>query len=382
MHKEPHVNEQRLLDTFLDLVRLPCPSGREAQAATYCRDALEACGCTVTIDDAGEEIGSDTGNLYAELAGTAPGSIILTAHLDCVQPCEGVDPRIVDGVIYSDGTTVLGGDDKVGVASIIEAVRTLVEEGGSYPTVKIIFSVQEETGCRGAANFGAASFEPGEPCFVFDDAGDVGGTCLAAPYHYTFEALFTGKASHAGVAPEQGISAIEAASLAVDSMRRAGLLGAVGAYCASNIGTISGGSANNVVAPSCEMTGECRAVDEADVERVRSGMDAAMRDAATQLGAQVDVAWELEYPGFKIAEDAPIVQMFCRAAQNAGFTPRTFMSTGGTDANQYVKLGVDPLVVSTGMTKFHSVDECLKVSDLEDTARLAIALVREMGRCS
>lgn len=371
------MNNQRLLDTFLDLVKLPCPSGHEGRAAAYCKTALEECGCTVTIDGAGPKIGSDTGNLYAELVGTAPGSIILTAHLDCVQPCEDVKPRIADGVIYSDGTTVLGGDDKVGVAAIIETVRTLVEEGGEYPTVKIIFSVQEETGCRGAANFDAASFTPGEPCFVFDDAGDVGGACLAAPYHYTFTARFVGKASHAGVAPEQGISAIEAASLAVDTMRRAGLLGAVGAYCASNIGRISGGSANNVVAPSCEMTGECRAVDEADVERVRAGMDAAMRDAAAQLGAQVDVEWELEYPGFRIAEDAPIVQMFCNAATRAGFTPRTFMSTGGTDANQYVKLGVDPLVVSTGMTKFHSVDECLKVADLESTAHLAVALVRE-----
>ena len=122
------MNEQRLLDTFLDLVRLPCPSGREARAAAYCKDALEGCGCTVTIDDAGEKIGSDTGNLYAELAGTVDGTIILTAHLDCVQPCEGVNPQIVDGVIYSDGTTVLGGDDKVGVAAIIEAVRALVEE--------------------------------------------------------------------------------------------------------------------------------------------------------------------------------------------------------------------------------------------------------------
>ena len=222
------MNEQRLLDTFLDLVKLPCPSGREGQAAAYCKTALEECGCPVTIDGAGPKIGSDTGNLYAELAGTAPGSIILTAHLDCVQPCEDVKPRIVDGVIYSDGTTVLGGDDKVGVAAIIETVRTLVEEGGEYPTVKIIFSVQEETGCCGAANFDAANFEPSEPCFVFDDAGDVGGACLAAPYHYTFTARFIGKASHAGVAPEQGVSAIEAACCAVERMRQAGVLGAVG----------------------------------------------------------------------------------------------------------------------------------------------------------
>ena len=128
------------------------------------------------------------------------------------------------------------------------------------------------------------------------------------------------------------------------------------------------------------MTGECRAVEQADVERVRSAMDDAMHEAADMIGAQVEVDWNLEYPGFRIAEDAPIVRMFCRAATRAGFMPRTFMSTGGTDANQYVKLGVDPLVVSTGMTKFHSVDECLKVADLENTARLAIALVREGAR--
>lgn len=374
------MNNERLLNTFLDLVKLPCPSGSEAKAAAYCEDVLEACGCKVIVDDAGQQVGSDTGNVYAELVGTAPGSIILTAHLDCVQPCEGVNPQIRDGVIYSDGTTVLGGDDKVGVAAILEAVRTLAEEGGLYPTVKVIFSIQEETGCKGAANFSAATFEEGEPCFVFDDAGDVGGACLAAPYHYTFKAEFIGKASHAGVAPEKGISAIEAASLAITKMREAGALGAVGEYCASNIGTISGGSANNVVAPTCTVTGECRAVDKDDVERVRQIMDESMHRAAREVGAQLQLDWTLEYPGFKTPEDAPIVQAFCQAAQKAGFTPRTFYSTGGTDANQYVKLGVNPLVVSTGMTDFHSVDESLKISDLEGTARLALTLIREMAQ--
>lgn len=371
------MNEQRLLDTFLDLVKLPCPSGHEAQAAAYCREALEACGCTVEIDDAGEKIGSDTGNLYAELPGTSPGSLIMTAHLDCVQPCEGVNPQIVDGVIRSDGTTILGGDDKAGVASIIEAIRTLVEEGGSYPTVKVIFSVQEEVGCNGAGALNAGSFEQGEPCYVFDGEGDVGLACLAAPFHYTFKATFTGKASHAGVAPADGISAINAASCAIEKMRVAGVLGAVGDYCASNIGTIQGGSANNVVAPSCTLTGECRAIDEADVTRVHDAMDAAMRAGAAELGAQVDIDWNLEYRGFNLSEEAASVQLFFRAARRAGLEPATVLSAGGTDANMYIELGVEPLVVSTGMTNFHSVDEYLKVEDLNNTARLAVALARE-----
>lgn len=373
------MNEQRLLETFFDLVKLPCPSGHEAQAAAYCKEALEACGCTVEIDDAGEKIGSDTGNLYAVLPGTAPGSLIMTAHLDCVQPCEGVNPRVEDGVIRSDGTTILGGDDKAGVASILEAVRTLVEEGGSYPTVKVIFSVQEEVGCCGAREFNAGTFEAGEPCYVFDGEGDVGLVCLAAPFHYTFEAHFTGKASHAGVAPEDGISAINAAAAAIEKMRSAGALGAVGEYCASNIGTISGGSANNVVAPDCTLTGECRAIDEDAVERVRASMDDAMHEAALELGATVEVVWNLEYKGFRLSEDAPAVALFNRAARRAGLEPSTVLSAGGTDANMYVNLGVEPVVVSTGMANFHSVDEYLKLEDLNNTARIAIALAREMA---
>lgn len=368
------MNSERLLNTFLDLVTTSSPSGHEGAVAEYCAAALRACGCTVEIDDAGERIGSDTGNLYAVLPGTASGSVIMTAHLDCVQPCERVTPVIEDGVIRSDGTTVLGGDDKVGTASIIEAVRTLSEGDEPHATVKVIFSIQEEVGCCGAKNLSAGTFEQGEPCFVFDGEGDVGLACLAAPYHYTFEAEFMGKASHAGVAPEKGISAIEAASVAIADMRERGLLGAVGDYCASNIGTIRGGSANNVVAPSCLLTGECRAIEKEDVDRVHDGMDEAMRNAAAQVGARVRIDWNLEYSGFCLDADAPAVKLFNDAARSVGLSPDTVKSAGGTDANMYIELGVEPLVVSTGMTNFHSVDECLKVEDLENTARLAVAL--------
>lgn len=376
------MNEQRLLDTFLDLVRLPCPSGREARAAAYCKDALEDCGCTVTIDDAGDKIGSDTGNLYAELAGTVNGTIILTAHLDCVQPCEGVNPQIVDGVIYSDGTTVLGGDDKVGVAAIIEAVRTLVEEGGAYPTVKVIFSVQEETGCRGAANFSAAHFETGEPCFVFDDAGDVGGACLAAPYHYTFRAQFTGKAKSCRCCPPRGHQRNRGGkSCGRDHAPRRRPRGCRrvlrieyrhhfrwqrqqrrGAELRGDGGVPRGRCGRRRACPCGH--GRCHAW---------CGR-ATWRPGRCGMGARISGLQDCR--GCTHCPDVLSRRSGCR------FQARTFMSTGGTDANQYVKLGVDPLVVSTGMTKFHSVDECLKVADLENTARLACALVRERARCS
>lgn len=370
------MNSERLLETFFDLVKIDAPSGHEGAAAAYCADALRKCGCTVEFDDAGEKIGSDTGNLYAVLPGTAEGSVILTAHLDCVQPCEGIQPKVVDGVVYSDGTTILGSDDKSGVAAIIEAVRALSEGAEPHAQVKVVFSLQEEVGCLGAKHLNVGSFESGEPCYVFDSDGEPGTASLAAPYHYTFKAVFTGKASHAGVAPEKGISAIEAASLAVTRMKEAGCLGAVGAYCASNIGTIAGGTADNVVAPECTMTGECRALDEQDVMRVHDEMDAAMRDAAGEMGADVDIVWDLEYKGFCLDGTSRAVQLFETAARRVGLEPALMKSAGGTDANMYINKGVEPLVLSTGMTNFHSVEECIKVVDLENTSRLAIALAQ------
>lgn len=368
------MDSDRLLSTFIDLVRIDAPSGHEAAAAAYCAKALREVCSVVSFDDAGEYIGSDTGNLYALLPGTAPGSIVLTAHLDCVQPCEGIEPRIVDGVIVSDGTTILGGDDKVGVAAIIEALRCLAGSDKPHAQVKVILSIQEETGCLGAKHLTAGEFEPGEPCFVLDSDGEPGTVCLAGPYHYTFEARFVGKASHAGVAPEQGISAIEAASLSVLRMKERGLLGAVGEYCAANVGMVAGGSATNVVPGECLMGGECRAIEKADIERVQSGMDEAMRQAASELGAQVEIDWDLEYEGFCLPEDSRAVQLFRTAADELGLPFSVVKSAGGTDANMYVRRGVDPLVVSTGMRDFHSVAESLKVADLESTARLAIAL--------
>lgn len=370
------MDEKRLLETFTDLARIHAPSGHEGEAAAYCAEALRACGCTVEFDRAGEEVGSDTGNLYAVLPGTAEGSVVLTAHLDCVEPCEGVSPRVEGGVIRSDGTTILGADDKVGVASIVEAVRTLSESEEPHARVKVVFSIQEELGCIGAGHLGVGEFEPGEPCYVFDGEGAPGAICLAAPFHYTFEASFAGKASHAGVAPDKGVSAIEAASIAIERMKERGLLGRVGEYCAANIGSIEGGGATNVVPDSCTVTGECRAIDEGAVNRVHDGMAAALHEGAEAVGATVDVAWDLAYKGFCLSEDDRAVVLFRQAAERLGLPFSVEKSAGGTDANHYVKHGMSPVVVSTGMTNFHSVEECLAVRDLEDTARLAVELAR------
>ncbi len=368
------MNATRVLDTFLDLVRISSPSKHEAAVAAYCAEALREAGCEVVFDTGGLEAGSDTGNLYAVLEGTAPGSVIMTAHMDCVPPCNDVKPIITDGIIHTDGTTVLGGDDKVGVAAIIEAVRCLADSNEPHATVKIIFTVQEEIGCCGAKALNVGSFEPGEPCFVFDMDGNPGGVTVGAPYHYTFEADFIGKASHAGCAPEQGIHAVVAACKAVSLMRERGCLGAIAPNAAANVGTVNGGSANNVIADSCHITGECRAVLRDVCEANKEAMMRCLEDGAASEGAKVEQRWELEYDGFLLGDDDPAVKLVRQAAQMCGLPFWTEVSAGGSDANIYTGLGVAPCVVATGMTNFHSVSECLKVKDLQDSARMAIAL--------
>lgn len=368
------MSDERLLSTFLELVRIDSPSKHEAACAAYCADALKAAGCIVRFDDTAEATGSDTGNLIAELPGTAPGVLVLSAHLDVVQPCMGVEPVVRDGRVFSAGETVLGGDDKAGLATAIETVRRLAEEGGSYPTVRCVFSVQEEIGLRGAKELRADDVT-GDLCLVLDADGMPGGIVTAAPTHYTFDAAFTGRASHAGVAPERGVSAIRMAADAISRME----LGRLDEQTTANVGSIRGGTATNVIPARVELTGECRSLDRARVESVRELMDAAMRGAAEAAGGLVDIEWTLEYEGFAFPDDHGAVELVRAACAEAGVESRTFRTGGGSDANIISALGVPTLALSCGMTGVHGTEEEIAVADIEALTRLVTAVARRMA---
>lgn len=362
----------RHLETFLDLVRISSPTGRERGVAEYAARVLREAGCSVRFDDTQGVTGSDTGNVVAALAGTAPGMVVaFSAHMDCVDPCEGVEPVVVDGVVRSAGDTVLGGDDKVGVAAALEAVRRLSESGEPHAEVRVLLTVGEEQGLNGAK---ALSREDAaaDVCLVLDADGPVGGVVTAAPTHYTFDARFIGKAAHAGVEPENGVSAIVMAADAITRMD----LGRLDERTTANIGTVQGGSATNVVAPSCSVTGECRSRDRQKVEAVRAAMDAAMHDAAAAHSGSVEVAWTLAYEGFDVAATSSAIALVESACDDIGVTPHRFATGGGSDGNVIAALGVPTLVLATGMSKVHTTDEELAVSDLERLADLLVAVAR------
>ena len=371
------MSTERLLATFIDLLRIDSPSGFEAELAGHCAAELERMGFAVRFDESTALTGSDTGNLIAELPGTAPGApvLLLCAHFDCVEPCRGVEPVVTDGVVSSAGDTVLGADDKAGIAAIFEGVRRTIEAGSMRGDIRVVLTVAEECGLKGAKALDPADAAAGL-CLVLDADGEPGGMVIGAPTHYTFVAHFAGAASHAGVAPERGRSALVMASRAVAAME----LGRLDEVTTANVGTIEGGTATNVVPARVTLTGECRSLDARRIDEVREAMDAVMKEAAASLDGEVEVVWTKEYEAFRTPEDSPAIATMREACADAGVTPRLLTTGGGSDGSVFAERGTPTVVLSCGMRSVHSADETMSVADLEALTRLVSAsIVRFAG---
>lgn len=412
------MNADRLLSTFLDLVAVESPSFHEAPMAARCARLLAERGFSIELDDSAAATGSDTGNLIARLPGTAPGRLVLAAHLDTVQPCADIEvvretvpaaelgPAYkADGpeleVLRSAGDTILSADDKAGVAAILEGVRAAVESGVPRPDLTVLLTTCEEQSLLGASALaedalawpaglpsacaggavGEAEGLPGArpaandplPCYVLDADGRPGTVITGAPCHWTMTARFRGRAAHAGVEPGAGVSAIALAAAAVCAMS----LGRLDACTTANVGVVSGGSAVNVVPEACELAGECRSLYPERAAAQRDAMTAACERAAAQGGGAVELSWTCDYPPVLFDDDAPVVARAAAAARAAGLEPRLARTGGGADANVLGAKGCEAVTLGIGMANFHSVDEFIAVSDVEGTARLVEALIAE-----
>lgn len=368
------MGDDRLIETFLDLVRIDSPSGSEAAVAQYCAQRLRAMGCDVWFDDSSSRTGANTGNLFARLDGEGSSRIVLSAHMDCVQPCIRVEPLLVDHVITSAGETVLGADDKAGIAAILESVERVAEGAGMYPGILIVLTVSEEPGLLGAKAVDLDLLQA-DICLVLDADGAAGGIVTGAPTHYTFEASFMGMAAHAGVAPEQGTSALLMAARSITDMR----LGRLDEMTTANIGSIESGTATNVVPAHAVMTGECRSRDDGRARRLRDEMDALMRDAAAAEGGSVEIVWTRQYTGFDFPDDHPAVLLVADACRDVGVVPRLFKTGGGSDGNIFSAAGVPTLVLSCGMQSVHSVDERLDVRDLHALVDIITSVMNRLA---
>ena len=355
------IDPQRLLDTFLALVKVDNPSGQEAEMGRAVMARLREMGL-----DPGQD---EKGNVFAVVAGQGE-PLLLSAHLDSVAPAVGKQAVVVDGVVRSSGTTVLGADDLVGVSAILEGVRAAMDDPAGNRAAEIVFTVEEEVGLRGARalDYSRVRSRLG---VALDLNGEPGGICVAAPAQDSIHATIRGRAAHAGVAPEQGVDAIRVVAEAIVAMP----LGRIDPETTANIGLIEGGAARNIVPERVTLTGEARSRDEAKLDRQTAAMREALATAAARYGAELEFRAERSYGPLRIAEDAPIVQVCREATMAAGLQPRLVETGGGSDVNIFNMHGIAAVNLSVGYREIHSTAEHVAIADLEAAARLVEALL-------
>jgi tripeptide aminopeptidase len=363
------VDRDRLLEGFLSLARIDSVSYEERVIAERLARDFGALGLAAVNDGTGR---AGAGNLLVRVPGerTDVPPLMLSAHMDTVEPGRGVAPLVQDGVVRTDGRTVLGADNKAGLAILLEALRVLREQRLRHRTLELVLTWGEERGHAGAVAFDAARLTA-RMGLTMGDAAPPGHITVAAPAYHSIHARFVGRAAHAGVAPEGGVSAIVAAAHAITRMR----LGRIDPETTANVGLIRGGTARNSVPGAVELEGEARSRDSAKAERLVAELRAALETAARDTGSTVELAIRQEYAAYRWDESEPIVQEAMRAVRAAGLEPVLHASGGGSDANTFNEKGIRCVNLAIGMRDMHTVQESIRVEDLVNACRVALALM-------
>jgi tripeptide aminopeptidase len=378
------INQERIKNLLLELVQIDSISRRERDVAERLKQICEEMGAEVEIDDAGEKVGGNSGNVIARFPGTIPGAetIMMSAHMDTVVPGEGVKPIVEGDIIRTDGTTVLGGDDKSGCAVIVETIRCLQENNLPHAPIEAVFSICEEVGLLGAKHVDVSRLKS-KYGLVFD-SDDPGFLFTRGPSANHMEWKIYGLESHAGVAPEQGISAIKIAAEAIAGMK----LGRIDEETTANIGVIEGGKATNITTNLVTLRGEARSLDDAKLEAQTRHMTECFERAAAKYEVtvegvttkgRVETHVSREYYAMDVPESSRVVQLVYQAAQRLGHKVETLSSGGGCDANIFNKRGIECANFGTGMRAIHTVKEWLDVKDLYQSAEIALEVLKLNG---
>ena len=363
----------QLVDFFLDLCAIPSPPGEERAVADRVRAYLATLDIGVEEDDAGSRIGSTSGNLLASLPGSdgVGTPLLLCAHLDTVPLAGALEPVVgEDGVVRNAGGTILGADDKAAVAVMLEAARRIVVDELPHSGVELLFTPMEEVGLQGAKAFDASRLEA-RVGFVYDQAAPIGEIVLGAPHARTLEARFHGRAAHAGMYPEEGRSAIQAAARAIADLR----LGRIDGTSSTNVGLIEGGTARNVVPEWCVLQAEVRSHDPRTLAALVQEMLEVCAYAATVSDCTVETRLSERFEGYRLRPDDLVVQLARAGLLRAGFEPREALSGGGADANVFNEAGLPCVNLANGMADIHTPDEHIAVSDLEAMVEVTLGLV-------
>ena len=378
---------------LMRFLRVEGLSGQEKAIGEAVVDELKKVGVPVSairFDNVYERIPAptQTGNLFVDLPGTRPGSrLVFAAHLDTVQMCAGAKPSRKGDRIVSDGSTALGGDNRTGCAVLVSLAETLLKHKLPHPPISLMFLVREESGIQGARYMAKADLKGATMCFNFDSKL-VGELITGAVGQENWDVEIQGKAAHAGLAPENGISSTLVAAVGLVEARRAGWFGKVvkaEGKGTSNVGVFGGkdgkaaGEATNVVTDYAYVKGEARSADAAFAVVIAAGYREAFKKAQAEVknadGVMADVKFEqvTSYPPFNQRDDQPVVKHAIKAAESIGLKPTIVYSNGGLDANWLVTHGLPTVTFGAGQNEVHTVNEYVDVPEFLQACRVAVA---------
>jgi tripeptide aminopeptidase len=375
------INHERLDNLLVELIKIDSLSRRERDVAMRLKREMAELGATVFIDDAGEKVGGNVGNLIAHFPGTVPNAtpLLLSAHMDTVVPGEGIKPIRDGDILRTDGRTVLGGDDKSGVAIICEALRVIKENRLPCADVDVVFTICEEAGLIGAKCLDVSRLRARTGLVL--DSDSVGFLFTKAPAANRMEFRVHGLEAHAGVCPEKGINAIQVAAEGIAQMR----LGRIDHETTANIGVVEGGMAVNIVPNQVILRGEARSHSQEKLDRQTEHMKRCLEEAAArhvlEMGgklhtSRVEANIDRDYDRMDVPDSAPIVKLVHAAAKSLNLEVKTLATGGGCDANVLNQKGLVVANLSTGMREIHTVNEWLDLNDLHFSAKIVLEILR------
>lgn len=370
------MNKERLIENFIEMIKIHSPSKKEGKYAEYLADLLKGLGAEVYLDNGYKNYGGDAPTIFAKYKGNIPGEgVTLAAHMDVIEPNLNVNPIIENGIIKTDGTTTLGGDDKAGIASIIEVLRTLKETNVSHEDIYMVFTPCEETSMLGAKNVDWSlvpeNMKPAKNMLVVDNAGRAGIIAHTAPSKYDVDITFIGRKAHAGIEPEKGINAVNMAALAISNM----VMGRIDSLTTSNIGVINAQFPTNVVADNCIVKAEVRSHSEEKILEVIKGYEEACKNAAEKMGGSYKLEYSCDYPTLKPKDDLKFAKEFAAVYESLGIETELKVIGGGSDSNIFAKEGYNSIIIGVGMNNVHTVDETLEIEELFKTTEAMLKYI-------
>ena len=339
-----------LVNTFCKMVQISSESGNERDFISYLKDLF-------TTELQANCVLDDFGNLIAKIPAKNSSLVeplFFGVHADTVKPGENIEPVIENQIIYSKGETILGADDKAGIAELFEAIRT----ADCHPPIEIVVSIEEETGFKGSKNIDASLLKS-KMGFVID-TDSLTDIIVGGPSYMSIQVDINGKAAHAGMEPEKGISSIKAASYAISTLKE----GWIDDETTVNVGVIRGGEVLNAVPEKTEVKVECRSQTHEKCLRRSDLIKQIFLNAAESVGAKADVTMELLVRCYSISEDTGPVRIAKKAISSAGLDPEVKIICGGTDAASYNEKGIETVVIGMGVQSEHTKDEKIAVADM------------------